>query len=319
VAKQKQTQHVISRRAAPFAPLALSVLAGTGIHSDTAVLHGSSAPTEVSDLKPERCESVTDIMDCHERYASGCSIAGGRYDPYLNFMKNKLIAPLAGSSAPARWLGQSDFEDLDTNTPTTLGGAGESLLDEEDQLTSLGEGTVVGVIGYLYYAKSTGPETSNCQIGKDDQEPAKDEANFDYHIGIGFDADLAHKVLAGTKLSKDERKSVTQQSIIVEMTPHYRINFKETGWTSGSLKAVVGRQVKVVGQLMADSEHNKPNQNCAIAENDKQRTSCWRASVWELHPVTNFLVCRSTTTDCTRDSSDWIDLSDAALQETASR
>lgn len=37
------------------------------------------------------------------------------------------------------------------------------------------------------------------------------------------------------------------------------------------------------------------------------------------HPVTNFLVCKTTPNVRTGDSSDWLDLSDATLQETATR
>jgi len=35
---------------------------------------------------------------------------------------------------------------------------------------------------------------------------------------------------------------------------------------------------------------------------------CWRASVWELHPVTRFQVCTSGT--CTETSAGWTDLED---------
>jgi hypothetical protein len=60
---------------------------------------------------------------------------------------------------------------------------------------------------------------------------------------------------------------------------------------------VVGRQVKVVGQLLVDNEHNRDSDNCARSGADK--TKCWRASIWELHPVTNFLVC--STDSCAKD------------------
>lgn len=82
-----------------------------------------------------------------------------------------------------------------------------------------------------------------------------------------------------------------QTSVIVEMTPHYRSLFQAARWTLDALRAVRGRQVRVLGQLILDSEHNIPSQNCAIATTAPQGTACWRATAWELHPVTRFEVC----------------------------
>ena len=86
------------------------------------------------------------------------------------------------------------------------------------------------------------------------------------------------------------------------MTPHYRAKFRP-GWTSDSLRKVLGRRVKVVGQLLADNEHNVKSQNCALGITP----DCWRATIWELHPVTQFQVCHSSHT-CDVNSSDWKDL-----------
>jgi len=296
--------HVVARRVAPFAPLAVSMLAAHGLHApSTASAAGaeSSALESTADLTPQRCDNVTDILDCHDRYPTGCSLVGGRYDPYLNLMKNELIQPTT-SVAAVKVLAQSDFQSLDAGTPTDF----SDQLAEEDQLTALGEGSTVGIIGYLYYAKVSGPETSNCQIGKGGG--TKDDGNFDYHIGIGFDADTARSVRDGSA----DQKQLGQQSIIVEMTPHYRSHFESGVWTFGNLQAVLGRQVEVVGQLLADTEHNKPAQNCAIAQTTKEQSSCWRASIWELHPVTAFLVCVDTANTCRAGGTGWVPLADAA-------
>ena len=67
------------------------------------------------------------------------------------------------------------------------------------------------------------------------------------------------------------------------MTPQYRDSFAPE-WTIEAVKAVLGKQVKVIGELMADNEHNVTKDNCGLAGHG---ASCWRASIWELHPVTS--------------------------------
>ena len=47
---------------------------------------------------------------------------------------------------------------------------------------------------------------------------------------------------------------------MVEMTPQYRADFAPE-WTIEALKKLLGKQVRVVGQLMADNEHNNTRDN----------------------------------------------------------
>jgi hypothetical protein len=61
----------------------------------------------------------------------------------------------------------------------------------------------------------------------------------------------------------------------------------------------------VVGQLMVDNEHNVASQNCG---HTPHTSSCWRLSVWELHPVTNFQVCTGADDLCTETSENWVEL-----------
>ena len=69
-------------------------------------------------------------------------------------------------------------------------------------------------------------------------------------------------------------------------------------------KEIAGRQVRVVGQLTVDNEHNVPAQNCAMSSPDMQ--TCWRASAWEVHPVMSFSVCKSDSQPCRIDhDEDW--------------
>jgi hypothetical protein len=150
------------------------------------------------------------------------------------------------------------------------------------------------VVGYLYYVKQEGAESSNCELTSPD--------DTDFHIGIGFDKNVAASVLSPSKETAADKLAVKETAVVVEMTPQYRGDLAPE-WTIEALKKVLGKQVRVVGQLMADNEHNDPKDNCGLAGHG---ASCWRASIWELHPVTSFQWCNAA--DCTQDPSGWTDL-----------
>lgn len=283
----------VTRTAAPFAPLALALL------MQNAVLPGGGSGAKEHGSEAAICEDdIEGFRGCHSEYPTGCTKAG-RYDAYVNLLKNQLVPP---TTAPFQFLGQSDFAGLEKNTPQELTRGNHA--DLKDDLAKLGEGRVFGVNGYLYYAQKGGTsESANCQLSDID--------DIDYHIGIGFDSALAAKLLAKAAkkpgaLTDTDRSKLTKTSVIVEMTPHYRAQFRHD-WSLDLVKSVLGRQVRVVGQLMADNEHNNTKDNCAHA--GANQTSCWRASIWELHPVTQFQVCKATS-KCADDSADWVDLED---------
>lgn len=234
-----------------------------------------------------KCEEVEDFKACHSEYPSGCSPSGG-YDGYLNLLKNRDTPP--GSSDVVRYLTSlQDYAALDAKTPADLTAKNHSQF--KDQLAAAGEGQIFGVAGYLYYAKQSGKESSNCELGEPDA--------VDFHIGIGFDPQLApSKPVKGAT-----EKKLEQNSVMVEMTPHYRFNY-HPDWTIELVESVVGKKVRAIGQLMIDSEHNVASQNCGLK--GANMSTCWRASTWELHPVMQFQVCNSG--DCTATSGDWIDL-----------
>jgi hypothetical protein len=273
-----------------FAPLALALLVGNS------VLPSAKKPELVKNFEtssaPAVCEEPpTDYQECHSEYPTGCS-AAGRYDGYLNLLKNSIAQPKA--TAAATYLTEADFSNLERSTPKELSKNNHG--DLKDDLAKLGEGQTVGIVGYLYYAKATGAESSNCGLTAPD--------DVDYHIGIGFDPKVA--AIATKKMTAAEKAQLTQDSVIVEMTPHYRGTF-QPNWTLDALKAVIGRQVRVEGQLLIDSEHYVGSQDCGITGSDKSK--CWRASAWELHPVTKFQVC--TAESCENNSSEWAELDEA--------
>jgi hypothetical protein len=312
-APSSQTGRTFTRYVAPFAPLALALAMSTTPPSPAA----PSTTEAPSGIVAAKCDEVSDFQDCHSQFPTGCS-AAGQYDAYLNFWKNKLIAP-ATSSNPVKYFTQlKDYQSLDANIPAGLTQANQG--DFQNQLTQMGEGQLYGVIGYLYYFQHTGAESSNCDLTGPADDP--EFGNVDYHIGIGFDppptqqtpeSEAAGVSTAARKSSAKKPRtsgsaasSLQQHSIIVEMTPHDRFQYENGIWTLENLQKAVGRQVRVVGQLIIDNEHNLPSQNCATATTASQRQTCWRASVWELHPVVTFQVCPNDS--CTQDSADWVEL-----------
>jgi hypothetical protein len=250
-----------------------------------------------------QCDDVLDFQDCHSRFPTGCSQAAG-YDADLNFLKDLLIPPTSTTTAQVKFLGQQDYQNLEANTPDGLSRGNHA--DFKDALSGLGEGQSFGLVGFLYYAKPSGVESSNCQLA--DTDPPEG-TNVDYHIGIGFDPSLAQQASSfpdTDTVPKALLKTLEQNSVIVEMTPHSRFNFEAGIWTIENVRKAVGKQVRVVGQLLVDNEHFSPSQDCAKAAAAKDQRSCWRLSVWELHPVTQFQVCNAAS--CASDDANWVEL-----------
>ncbi len=278
----------LTRTVAPFAPLAIALLASRAL-----IPSGGphAAPPAVSSAPPDaavKCAEVPDFRQCHSEYPTGCSLSGG-YDGYLNLLKNRDTPPPSSAEVIRYLTSLQDYAALEKATPPELSRDNHSHF--QDQLAKLGEGQIFGVVGYLYYAKQSGKESSNCELG--------DSEAVDYHIGIGFDPQLAPT----GKVSGAQEKTLEQSSVIVEMTPHYRFNY-HPDWNIDAVTAAIGKKVRVVGQLMIDSEHNNPSQNCGFTNANTK--TCWRASSWELHPVMQFQVCGSG--QCTSTSGDWSDL-----------
>jgi SH3-like domain-containing protein len=77
------------------------------------------------------------------------------------------------------------------------------------------------------------------------------------------------------------------QRVIVEVTPRWRAEMKTLGidWTTQGLQSLKGKRVKFRGWQLFDFEHSGEAKNTAPT-NPKD----WRATVWELHPVTSFAI-----------------------------
>ena len=249
------------------------------------------------------CQNIDSANTCHHTFAEGCSKStNSNYDAYLSFVKNTTPSPALASNAVRGTLTKlADFQALDEKASDLSGPEAPNAV----ALADLGMGNFYTVVGYLYYAMPGGNEACNCQLTK---PPDKD-----FHIGIGFDPALAARIQDGqeqaqSSMSATKKTPAEQTSIVVEMTPHYRTKFHST-WDLPMLQNQIGNQVKVVGQLLFDSEHGVPGQDCALAKTAAAKRSCWRGSAWEIHPVTEFFVCTKSG-GCEPNGDGWVKLED---------
>jgi hypothetical protein len=285
-AKRRSSGAKAALRVGPAIPLAL------------ALLHGAvSAPTpnEVSTspgVVPVVCgEGIEDYQSCHSEYRTGCN-STGKYDAYLNEFKNR--TSWANPQVQKWFTDLGAFQDLEKQLPNSLGKSNHA--DYVSELSTLGEGEIGGLMGYLYAVKAEGKESSNCQL-----DPGQNNENVDFHIYIGFDPAVAGR-LQNKAATQADKPQMNPKSVIIEMTPHYRAQFHPE-WTLSAVQAEVGRQVKITGQLMVDNEHYISSQDCG---REDHTASCWRGTVWELHPVTDFQVCAKEP--CEQVSGDWVPL-----------
>jgi hypothetical protein len=283
--------------------LCLSVLLLLAVHPPAHAAPPLDRPHTLAAQAPSQhatlCVHVTDAATCHQLPA-GCGPPEHQgYDPYLAFLKNQTIDPASASALVKHTFTRlSDITALDAST-RALGLNMSKEAGFAAKLADLGQGEIDVVLGYLYYAESTGAEACNCRL--------TDPADTDVHIGIGFDPMLAERIRtnAFTVTGSGHTDAAKRTSIVVEMTPHYRARFHPT-WTRDKVAALKGRRVKVVGQLLVDADHNEAKQDCAFPH--AVTASCWRASTWELHPVTQFFVCKQGKTCTSATSTDWQEL-----------
>lgn len=247
---------------------------------------------DATSFEPQKCSrGLKTVQQCHEADVRGCTDnSPPRYDVYLSVLKNQMPPP---ETEPERLLNQQFFERLEPKTPRGLGK--ENHADFAKELADLGEGKIYSLVGYLYHVKKMDEEVCNCKLDYDEEA-------VDFHMWVGFDEGLAGDYLAG-RIKKKQLEEHKREGIVVEMAPYYRFKNYRGTWTYDRVNKVVGKQVKVVGMLLMDNEHNIKSQNCGYPF-DTPTDKCWRASAWELHPVTQFYVCEGSR-KCAADSPNW--------------
>ena len=154
----------------------------------------------------------------------------------------------------------------------------ESLPPVENGL-KLEEGSLVSFVGYLadahYMPKSPvkppkkGGETVNCHLTKHEEA--------DIHLAISSSP--------GRISAKDPQKEAKFcKTISAEMIPHLRPGI----WNKDNLDQVIDldRPVRILGQLFFDASHERCKNGVPHGSDPR------RATVWEIHPVYTFEVCK---------------------------
>jgi len=148
--------------------------------------------------------------------------------------------------------------DIDTAITTAM------LVAPGDDRRRFTTGKAVRVSGYVADVKVGGVETVNCK--------AKDPDARDTHIELTLEP-----------MSEDGAKH-----LIVEVTPRWRTIVAARGedWHTNALRRnLKGRWVEVTGWLLYDEEHE-----ANAANTHRGKANIWRATVWEVHPITSIRV-----------------------------
>jgi hypothetical protein len=139
-----------------------------------------------------------------------------------------------------------------------------AMLEPGDDRARWNDHHAAEITGYVWDVKVGGVETVNCR--------AADPPDRDTHIEL---------VLDPMNGSRDRR-------VIVEVTPRTRAIAEQRGedWSTPTLRDhFQGRWVRVSGWLLFDTEHREQSANTAPG-----RPRDWRATAWEIHPVTSLEV-----------------------------
>ncbi len=231
-----------------------------------------------------KCEQeISNATQCHKQYPAGCS-TGGHYDTYVNYLKNRVIEP----QATARVLTAAELSRLDRSIPSTLTRDNRALFIQT--LTTLGEGSIVELTGYLYAASAMGATSANCQL--------KSPSDRSWGLRVGSRPELAAQIANNPQADQTELRKDT---IIAEITPHTRSAF-HPGWSLELLRSLIGKRIRLRGQLILNTLHLDPRDVCSMAGADLAH--CWRRSAWEVHPVAELFVCQSDG-DCPDVSAGW--------------
>lgn len=146
----------------------------------------------------------------------------------------------------------------------------EKLLQEGEDRNRFTQDQAVEITGYVYDVKVGGVETCNCKT--------KNNLFRDTHIEITPSA---------TETTPDKR-------VIVEVTPRIRQILEEQGidWSTTTLQdknnGIIGRTVQIQGWLFYDFSHE--NEAFTYDPDDNIGKKNWRASCWEVHPITSIKI-----------------------------
>jgi hypothetical protein len=208
---------------------------------------------------------ATDLASCS---TNGCSPAGSAHA-----LANQMKRATPTGDVPMM-LTFDDFADLQGQADNLVGEDHDIPVADRAQLAGLtvsggqvSEGGLVTLVGYLVGTPhpNTG-ESVNCNL--------KGKQNNDYHIPMSNDPN-----------------NPDFQGVVVEMIPQNRPD----AWSLDNLTQVESNQqlVMVTGGLFYDNIH-KVNGDA----NNPLRGQPHRFSLWEVHPLTAFMVCTKADNSC---------------------
>lgn len=139
----------------------------------------------------------------------------------------------------------------------------DALLKSGNDETRWDESQGAELTGYVVRVYVGGIESCNCM--------ARDPAHRDTHI----------------ELALNPRHAARSQRVVVEVTPWWRRQMEKEGvdWSTDGLKRLKHHWVLVRGWIYGDRDHitQAENTNPGGEKN-------WRATMWEIHPVTSLTV-----------------------------
>ena len=155
---------------------------------------------------------------------------------------------------------RSDFpKEQDFDGSVTL----PAMLQPGDDRNRWSESRSAAIEGYVLEVVNGGIESANCFS----------LANRDIHIHIGAREDAPPR-----------------ERVVVEVTPRIRewAARRNIDWSRPTLeRELTGRWCRFEGWLLFDREHDDESENTAPGRGDN-----WRATAWEVHPVTDIKVIR---------------------------
>jgi len=236
-------------------------------------------PTVVEEVREQLGAAAACQPDLNSCPVSGCSAPDTPHG-LANQLKRRV--PTSGTAV---LLSFDDFQALQQQADNLVGENRELTADDRAKLAGLAvgngqvsEGDVVSIVGYLVGVPhpNTG-ESVNCNL--------KGEQNNDFHIPISNDPD-----------------NTDFQGIVVEMIPQNRPDT----WTLANLTQVENSRqlVMVTGALFYDNFHFVNGDSSS-----PKRGQPHRFSLWEAHPLTQFVVCTKPDNSCDpSQAADWTPL-----------
>jgi len=260
--------HAVSRRVAPFAPLALALLMNAAPPAPSHQPKGQANATggvftpACMPFKGEKNSAIDDR----------CGIDGGSSNPAKQAQsraKNNLCAA-KGPSQPITYQELLDLQQQSNKQNV-------KNLEDRSPLTDMGEGRFVEYVAFIqdaHYSDVAKGEAVNCNIP-------------------GNDTNDIHIVLVQNP-TDDPCSSTT-----AEMIPHFR----PSSWTAPNLMAVKQHPVKVHGPLFYDDAHTPCT---ATSRPNPKRASLWEIHpvyAMEVCRMLDLDQCRNS-----KNASDWVSL-----------